>query len=72
MLCRGAVDTDDQLWSSRIGTLCLQLTVGTNHFGPFFLTHALMDKLKDSRQSRVVWTTSSAEVMNDIDFDDLE
>lgn len=68
----GPVGTDHQIWSIQDSNLCLQLTVGTNHFGPFYLTHALLDKLKDNRQSRIVWVTSSAEVMNDIDFDDLE
>lgn len=49
-----------------------QITVGTNHFGPFYLTQALLPKLKESGRSRIVWVTSSAEVMNTVDFEDLE
>ena len=63
--------------------LLWQITVGTNHFGPFYLMHwlyfglfylkhRLLDKLKANGDARIVWVTSSAEVMNNIDFDDLE
>ena len=52
--------------------LHMQITVGTNHFGPFYLTQALLGSLKAHKGSRIVWVSSSAEAMNNIEFDDLE
>ena len=50
----------------------LQVTLGTNYFGPFFLTHLLMDRLRTSAPARIVWVVSSLEVIGDITWDDLK
>lgn len=49
-----------------------EVTLATNYFGPFFLTHLLMDLLKASAPSRVVWVVSSLETVGDIKWDDLK
>lgn len=49
-----------------------EVTLATNYFGPFFLTHLLMDRLKASAPSRVVWVVSSLETVGDIKWEDLK
>ncbi|KAL3154197.1 hypothetical protein ABBQ32_013708 [Trebouxia sp. C0010 RCD-2024] len=49
-----------------------EVTLGTNYFGPFFLTHLLMDRLRASAPARIVWVVSSLEVVGDITWDDLK
>ena len=50
----------------------LQVTLGTNYFGPFFLTHLFMDRLRASAPARIVWVVSSLEVVGDITWNDLK
>jgi NAD(P)-dependent dehydrogenase (short-subunit alcohol dehydrogenase family) len=50
-----------------------EITVGTNHFGHYYLTQLLLDNLKAGAPSRVVWVTSPSESSTpDIDWDNLE
>ena len=51
----------------------MQVTVGTNYFGHWYLTHLLLDPLKAAKPSRVVFVTSAAETAPPgIDWDNLE
>ncbi|DBB07994.1 TPA: hypothetical protein ACH3X3_009368 [Trebouxia sp. C0006] len=49
-----------------------EVTLGTNYFGPMLLTHLLMDRLRESAPSRIVWVVSSLEVVGDISWEDLK
>ncbi|KAK9815820.1 hypothetical protein WJX72_010208 [[Myrmecia] bisecta] len=49
-----------------------EVTVGTNYFGTFYLTHLLMDKLKQTAPSRIVFQASLFEHLGHIDWKDLE
>ncbi len=50
----------------------VQVTYGTNYFGPFYLTHLLLDKLRESGPARIVWVASAAEATGKVDWDDLK
>ena len=51
----------------------VQVTVGTNYFGHWYLTHLLLDPLKAAKPSRVVFVTSASETAPPaIDWDNLE
>ena len=52
--------------------MLVQVTLGTNYFGPMLLTHLLMDRLRESAPSRIVWVVSSLEVVGDISWEDLK
>ena len=49
-----------------------QITVGVNYFGAFYLTTLLLETVKASAPSRVVWVSSPEESLGDIDWEDLE
>lgn len=54
----------------------MQAQVGPNYFGTVYLTELLLTTLKSTAQhqhapTRIVWITSAAEVLGDIDWDDL-
>ncbi|CAH1121102.1 unnamed protein product [Ceutorhynchus assimilis] len=49
----------------------LELTMATNHFGPFLLTHLLIDLLKRSAPSRVVVVASSLYRLASLDLNNL-
>ncbi len=50
----------------------LQVTMATNYFGTFYLTHMLLDSLARSTPSRMVITNSLSEMHGHLDFSDLK
>lgn len=50
----------------------LEQTFALNHLAPFLLTNLLLERLKESRPSRVVTVSSGAQAMGRIDFEDLQ
>jgi len=48
-----------------------ELTMATNHYGPFLLTMLLIEKLKRNAPSRVVILSSTAHLLNILDINDL-
>lgn len=49
----------------------IELTMATNHYGPFLLTHLLIDVLKKSAPSRIVVVASSFYRLASVDVEDL-
>ncbi|XP_059155007.1 retinol dehydrogenase 12-like [Physella acuta] len=49
----------------------LEMQIGVNHFGHFYLTNLLLDKLKASTPSRIIIVSSLAHIFGKIDFDDI-
>ncbi|KAL0047126.1 hypothetical protein WJX82_007247 [Trebouxia sp. C0006] len=48
-----------------------ELTLASNYFGPVYLTHLLLDVLKASAPSRVVYEASLLEQWGEVNWDDL-
>jgi retinol dehydrogenase-12 len=48
-----------------------EMTIGTNHLGPFLLTNLLMDKIRASKPSRIVNVSSRAHEKGHIELTDL-
>ena len=72
---QGSVGTPEPASAARSdGPPCngAQITVGVNYFGAFYLTKLLLETIKASAPSRVVWVSSPEESLGDIDWDDLE
>ena len=51
---------------------CTQVTLATNYFGTYYLTHMLLDSLRASAPSRMVITNSLSEMHGHLDFSDLK
>jgi NAD(P)-dependent dehydrogenase (short-subunit alcohol dehydrogenase family) len=49
-----------------------EVTVGTNYFGHFYLTHLLLNKLTQSAPARIVFMSSTFENLGMVDWVDLE
>ncbi|GIY28183.1 retinol dehydrogenase 11 [Caerostris extrusa] len=49
----------------------LELQFATNHFGPFLLTHLLLDMLKKSSPSRIIVVSSVTHHWANLDLENL-
>ena len=55
------------------GQCFLQVTLGTNYFGPLLLTHLLLDNLRENAPARIVNQGSISEQMSGgVYWDDLK
>ena len=57
--------------SLRLQCMTLQVTMGINYFGAFYLTHLLLGKLLQQPRSRVIFENSVSEVHGELHWDDL-
>ena len=57
--------------ASCIAPFGLQLTLASNYFGPVYLTNLLLDVLKASAPSRIVYEASLLEQWGHVNWDDL-
>jgi NAD(P)-dependent dehydrogenase (short-subunit alcohol dehydrogenase family) len=71
MCLMGCLFGDDLPELIQLEVVNVQITYASNHFGHFYLTQLLLDKLKESAPSRIVWQSSAASNIGVIDFDDL-
>lgn len=49
----------------------MQVTMGINYFGAYYLVHLLMDKLMEQERSRIVFENSVSEAHGELDWDNL-
>lgn len=55
----------------RLLALIFQVTLASNFFGPVYLTSLLLDVLKASAPSRIVYEASMLEQWGSVDWNDL-
>ena len=53
-------------------TVVMQITMQTNHFGPFLLTKLLTKNVASAAPSRIIYQAASGESMATLNWDDLE
>ncbi|XP_059468766.1 retinol dehydrogenase 14 [Neocloeon triangulifer] len=63
----GCADT----FNKKVSPDGIELTLATNHYGPFLLTHLLIDLLKKSKPSRIVVVASSLYVIKHLTLDEV-